>query len=109
MPQSYSNSYQSIPREDTPPMASPFAQKYQIDTLDEHEEPKYDENVILRSKKKPTPNVNSPIKFADTPPEPELVVNIEMKKYNKVVNRPSRRMDRNNKAHGSSWVKQSKL
>jgi hypothetical protein len=107
MPQNYSISYQSIPTEDVPPMASSFGQRYEIDSLDEPEELKYDENVILRSKKKPTPDVNSPKKFADTP-EPELVVNEQMKKFNKDMNRPSRRMDRNSKAHVSSRVKQSK-
>jgi hypothetical protein len=104
MPQSYSSSYQNISIEDTPPKASPFDQRYEIDTLDEPEEPKYDENVILRSKKKPAPNVTSPNKFTDTPPKPELVVNEDMKKYNKDMNRPSRRMDRNSKAHVSTRV-----
>lgn len=108
MVQSYSNSNQSLPTESTPPKISNLDKKYEKEGFLESEEPKYDENVILRSKKKVTPEKSSPTKDHSSPPKAELVINEEFKKSNKDENRPTRRMERNNKPAVSSRLKQSK-
>jgi hypothetical protein len=97
-----------MPTESTPPKISNFEKRNEKEGILESEEPKYDENVILRSKKKETPEKGSPKKDFSSPPKGELIIDEEIKKFNREENRPTRRMERNNKPVTSSRLKQSK-